>query len=280
MGIVNVTPDSFFEGGRFPSAHAAVHHAMLLLEEGADIIDVGGESTRPGARVAPGGGSTATVSAEEELRRVLPVIEGIRSRMPEALISIDTYKATVARAAVAAGAEIINDISALRWDTEMPKAAADLHCGVVLTHMRGRPEEWKSLPSLDGGVVALVCRELGEWASTAESAGIAHNRIVIDPGYGFGKILDDNYPLLARLGELQRLGFPILAGTSRKSFVGRTVSRTEDPVPVEQRLHGTMATVAASILMGAHIVRVHDVAAARETAVVCDEILRAGSEHA
>jgi dihydropteroate synthase len=275
MGVVNVTPDSFSDGGKFVTPDAAVERALRMIEEGADIIDVGGESTRPGTRVSiESNPEPAGVTAEEELRRVLPVIEAVKRRAPQAVVSVDTYKAVVARMAAAAGAEVINDISALRWDPRMAVLAAESGCGLVLMHTRGRPDEWQSLPRLGASVVDLVSRELGEWTCAAERAGVSHERIVIDPGFGFGKSFEDNYPLLACLDGLQRLGYPLLAGTSRKSFIGRTVSRTDKAVPPERRLYGTLATVAAAILKGAHIVRVHDVSAAREAAAVCDEIIR------
>jgi dihydropteroate synthase len=277
MGILNVTPDSFSDGGQFLAAGAAIEHARRMLEEGADILDIGGESTRPGVATTAGP-QEAGVTATEELRRILPVIEAVKRAVPDALISVDTYKAEVARAAVAAGAEIVNDVSGLRWDSEMPRTVAAAGCGVVLMHTRGRPEEWRGLPRLGESVVEVVSRELGEYAAAAKRAGIAHDRIVIDPGFGFGKNFEDNYPLLARLREFQHLGYPLLAGLSRKSFLGRSISRTGEPVPPELRLHASLAAVAAAILHGAHIVRVHDVAATREVAAVCDQILSCGAE--
>lgn len=270
MGILNVTPDSFSDGGRFFTREAAVERVLAMIDEGADIIDIGGESTRPGTKVSSGG-----VTAEEELRRVLPVLQTVREAVPNAVLSVDTYKAVVATEAAAAGAEIINDVSAMQWDPGMARAAAESGCGVVLMHTRGQPEEWRSLPRLGSEIVELVIHELRDSACSAEQAGIAHDRIVLDPGFGFGKNFEENYPLLARLVELHPLGYPVLSATSRKSFIGRTVSRNGEPVPPEQRLHGTMATVTASILNGAHIVRVHDVRAARETAAVADQIVNA-----
>jgi dihydropteroate synthase len=207
MGIVNVTPDSFSDGGLYLDFEKAIERALQLLDEGADIIDVGGESTRPGAKIA--------VSAEEELGRVLPVITALKKQRPEAVISIDTYKSSVARAAGAAGAEIVNDVSALRWDPLMRKTIAELKCGAVLMHMRGRPEEWRSL-SPPGDIVLLVKRELREWVEAAVLAGVRRERIALDPGFGFGKNFEQNYPLLAHFQELQSLGFPLFAGTSRK----------------------------------------------------------------
>jgi len=299
MGVVNVTPDSFSDGGQYLDRDQAVGHAERLLDEGADILDVGGESTRPGARVAPeatpkregheftraitrpgGSGASApevpdsTVSAEEELRRVLPVITRLKKQHPQAVISIDTYKASVARAAVNAGAEIVNDVSSFRWDPQMAKTVADLKCGAVLMHMRGRPEEWRTLPP-PGDIVLLVKRELKEWAEKAVLAGVRRERIVLDPGFGFGKNFDENYPLLARFSELQAAGFPLLAGTSRKSFIGHTLARAGQDAPPEARLYGTLASQVALILKGAHIIRTHDVKPAIEAARVADAILQA-----
>src|SRR5262249_23868715 len=267
MGILNVTPDSFSDGGKFLSRDHAVGHALQMLDEGADILDIGGESTRPGARVGESG-----ISAQEELGRVLPVIEDILRERPESLISVDTYKAEVARIAVNAGVEIINDVSALRWDPLMPTTVADLGCGVILMHTRGRPEEWRSLPE-SPDIVAEVKRDLRAWSQAALAAGIVRDRMVIDPGFGFGKSFEQNYPLLARLGDLNELGLPILAGTSRKSFIGRPLGHDGKDLPPEERLNGTLATVTASVLQGAHMVRVHDVKPAVEAVKVADEIL-------
>jgi len=294
MGIVNVTPDSFSDGGRFLDRDKALEHAERLLDEGADIVDVGGESTRPGVRIDAGPLSPAetsptgikkvpvatlktsapAVSAEEERRRVLPVIAALKKRHPTAVISVDTYKADVARTAVGAGAEIVNDVSGFRWDAAMSSTVAKLKCGAVLMHSRGHPEEWRTLPPA-GDIVLLVKRELKDWAEKAVLAGVRRERIVLDPGFGFGKRFEENYPLLARFGELQSAGFPLLAGTSRKSFIGRTVGRDGKDVPPEGRLYGTLATQTALILKGAHILRTHDVKAAVEAARVADAILQA-----
>src|SRR5437899_2099496 len=294
MGVVNVTPDSFSDGGKFLERDKAVEQAERLLEEGADIIDIGGESTRPGARVDPGPPQTRVgadafvrpaskasasavrppaVSTEEELMRVIPVIAELKKRNPKTLLSIDTYKSPVARAAVNAGAEIVNDVSGLRWDPQMAKTVAARKCGTVLMHMRGRPEEWRNLPPA-GDLVLLVKRELKEWAERAVLAGVRRERIVLDPGFGFGKNFDENYPLIARFEQLQATGFPLLVGTSRKSFIGRTVGAGK-VVPAEQRLYGTLATQTALILKGAHIVRTHDVKASLEAARIADAILLA-----
>ena len=266
MGIVNVTPDSFSDGGVYLDSEKATEHAIGLLNEGADIIDIGGESTRPGAKAA--------VSAEEELRRVLPVITTIKKQRPDAVISIDTYKASVARAAAAAGAEIVNDVSALRWDPQMAATIAEIKCGAVLMHMRGRPEEWRTLPP-PVDVFLLVKRELREWVEAAVVAGVRRERIALDPGFGFGKNFDQNYPLLARFQDLQSLGFPLLAGTSRKSFLGRTLARDGKDASATDRLYGNLAAHTALILKGAHILRTHDVKAAVDAARVTDAILEA-----
>jgi len=294
MGIVNVTPDSFSDGGNFLDQDKAVEHAERLLDEGADIVDIGGESTRPGARIGAGPlnpaetsptstkeapvatlkTSAPAVSVEEELKRVLPVIAALKRKHPAAVISVDTYKADVARAAAGAGAEIVNDVSGFRWDAAMSSTVAELKCGAVLMHSRGRPEEWRTLsPAAD--IVLLVKRELKDWAEKAVLAGVRRERIVLDPGFGFGKRFEENYPLLARFGELQSAGFPLLAGTSRKSFIGRTVGKDGKDVPLEGRLYGTLATQTALILKGAHILRTHDVKAAVEAARVADAILHA-----
>jgi dihydropteroate synthase len=282
MGIVNVTPDSFSDGGQFFDRDKAVAHAQRLLEEGADIVDIGGESTRPGAKVdagqaKPGEGtktSTPAVTTEEELKRVLPVIAEVKKKFPASIISVDTYKAGVARAAVNAGAEIVNDVSGLRWDPQMRKTAAELKCGVVIMHMRGRPEEWRTLPP-PGDVVLLVKRELKDWAEQAVLAGVRRERIAIDPGFGFGKSFEQNYPLFARFSDLQSAGFPLLAGPSRKSFIGRTLARNGNDATPEARLYGTLAAEVALILKGAHIIRTHDVKAALEVARIADAILQA-----
>ena len=279
MGIVNVTPDSFSDGGKFLDPRRAVDHGQKLLEEGADIIDVGGESTRPGAHVQAGtvpavASKKTAVSADEELARILPVIAELKKKHPAVLISVDTYKSSVARAAVDAGAEIVNDVSGCCWDAEMAKAIAELRCGAVLMHMRGRPEQWRSLPPPEN-VVALVKDELKAWSDAAIAAGIERTRIVLDPGFGFGKSFDENYPLMAHFDELHSLGFPLLAGTSRKSFIGRTVSGPDRNISPDARLYGTLASEVALILKGTHVIRTHDVRACVEAARIADAILNA-----
>jgi dihydropteroate synthase len=286
MGILNATPDSFSDGGLFLDSGKAIEHGLRLLDEGAGIIDVGGESTRPGASVVNSPAQPEAkekeqekaaprkiaVDAEEELRRVLPVITELKKLRPDAVISVDTYKASVARAAAAAGAEIVNDVSGLRWDPQMARTIAEIKCGAVLMHMRGRPEEWRTLPP-PGDIVLLVKRELREWVEAAVLAGVRREKIVLDPGFGFGKNFEQNYPLLSRFQELQSLGFPLLAGTSRKSFLGRMLARNGKDAPVEDRLYGNLAVHTALILKGAHLLRTHDVKAAVEAARVADAIL-------
>ena len=277
MGVVNVTPDSFSDGGRFFDPQRAVAHALQMLDEGADILDIGGESTRPGSRVLPDeSGHKPVVTEEEELRRVMPVIEGVLLARPDAIVSIDTYKSGVARRAVEAGAEIVNDVSAFQWDGAMARTCGELRCGVVLMHTRGQPGEWRKLPP-ETDITSLVMRDLANRVQAALDSGVARERIALDPGFGFGKNFEENYPLLAHFDQLQRLGFPLLAGTSRKSFVGRTIGKRrggEDSAP-DQRLYGSLAAMVASILHGAHIVRLHDVRPAVEAAAIADEVLAA-----
>lgn len=265
MGVVNVTPDSFSDGGEFLDASKATDHALRLLAEGADILDIGGESTRPGQR--------ERVTPQMETDRVQPVIEAVRRHAPQAVISIDTYRAATAKWCVDGGAEIVNDVSGLRWDPAMALALAKMKCGVVLMHIRGRPEEWHSLPPLPDPT-PLVKNELREIAELATKAGIARERIVLDPGFGFGKSFDENYPLLAQFDKLNELGFPLLSGTSRKSFIGRTLAKNGEDAPPDARLSGSLATMTAAILKGAHIVRVHDVRESVEAARVVDKIVQ------
>jgi dihydropteroate synthase len=209
------------------------------------------------------------VSEEQELERVLPVIRKVKQQRPKALVSVDTYKAGVARAAVEAGAEIVNDVSAFRWDPAMAKTVAGLKCGAVLMHMRGRPEEWRTLEPVSD-IVVLVKRELRDWADQATMAGVKRERIVLDPGFGFGKNFEQNYPLLRRFDEFHQLRYPLLAGVSRKSFIGRMLARDGKDAPVDQRLYATLASEAAVILKGAHIIRTHDVRATVEAARAAD----------
>lgn len=274
MGVVNVTPDSFSDGGLHIDAASAVVYAEQLLDQGASIIDVGGESTRPGAAVADSA-SGSGVTEDQERERVLPVIRDLKKRRPQAVISVDTYKASVARAAVELGAEVVNDISGFRWDPTMKKTLAELKVGAVLMHTRGRPEEWKKLPPI-GDAVLLVKRELRQWAEAATLAGIKRDHLVLDPGFGFGKRFEENFPLLAHFAELQQMGFPLLAGVSRKSFIGRALAQDGKDAAVEERMYGTLAAEAALILKGAHIIRTHDVRHMVEAARVVDAVVGSG----
>ncbi len=290
MGVVNVTPDSFSDGGRYLDRDAALEFALLLLRDGADIIDVGGESTRPGARVSgpqekameKGKESDSKssdsksqpkrpVTEKEELERVIPVITALKQKHPDAVVSVDTYKANVAREAVKAGAEIVNDVSGFRWDPQMKKTLAELKCGGVLMHMRGRPEEWHKLPK-PADIVLQVKRELREWADAASIAGVKRDHLVLDPGFGFGKSFEQNYPLLKRFEELHQLRYPLLVGVSRKSFIGRALAEDGKDAPLDQRLYGTLAAETTAMLRGAHIVRTHDVKPCRDAARMADAI--------
>ncbi|MBU5636501.1 dihydropteroate synthase [Geomonas sp. Red69] len=252
MGILNVTPDSFSDGGRFFSLEAAVERACELERAGADIIDIGGESTRPNA---------PAVTLQEELDRVLPVIEALKGRIT-APISIDTYKAGVAEAACAAGAEIVNDVTGLMFDPEMAAVVAAADAGVVVMHTRGMPDTMQKDTGYDD-LIADVRAYLEESIALARKAGVPEARIVIDPGLGFGKSVQGNLELIKRLEEFLPLGRPILVGPSRKSFIGAVTGR--DGV---ERVFGTAAAVAMSIVHGATIVRVHDVAAMRDVALM------------
>jgi dihydropteroate synthase len=257
MGIVNVTPDSFSDGGLFLEAEAAIEHGLQLIEEGAEIVDVGGESTRPGAE---------PVSAEEELRRVRPVIEGIASAdggRARAQISIDTSKSSVAHAALEAGATLVNDVTALRGDPRMASVVAESGAECCLMHMLGEPRTMQQEPRYDD-VVDDVKAFLLARLELAVGEGIAEERIMLDPGIGFGKTLAHNLELLRRLGELVELGRPLVIGTSRKSFLGRLAGAPEG----SQRLAGTLATNVLALERGARVFRVHDVALAREALTV------------
>ncbi len=252
MGIVNATPDSFSDGGRFLEPEAAIAHALRLAGEGADLVDVGGESTRPGADPVP---------AAEELRRVLPVVAGLRARGFALPISIDTFKGAVARAAVAAGADLVNDVTGLS-DPELGAAVAEAGVPVVLQHTRGTPRDMAAR-AVYADVAAEVAAELEQALERADAAGIPRERIILDPGIGFAKTAAQNVELMARIGELRRLGRPLLVGPSRKRFIG-AISGAE----AGDRLPGTLAAVTACVLSGVELLRVHDVAAARQAAAV------------
>ncbi|MFP5276909.1 MAG: dihydropteroate synthase [Acidobacteriota bacterium] len=273
MGVVNITPDSFSDGGCFAAPEAAVEHGLGLLREGADILDLGAESTRPGAQSA--------VSANEEQKRLLPVIEGILNAEPRAILSVDTYKAETARAVLAAGAEIVNDVSGFTWDAELAKVCARNGAGVVLMHTRGRPEEWRTQPRLAPTALMRMVRDgLAASLETARAAGIPLDAIVLDPGYGFGKRLEENYALLARQAELLHLGRPLLAGLSRKSFLGHTLAPlfAGEPAPPRARENASLAALTAAILNGASIVRVHEVRPAAEAARIADALRAAHAD--
>jgi dihydropteroate synthase len=275
MGVVNITPDSFSDGGLSFAPDDAIARALQCLDEGADILDLGGESTRPGSRA---GGDDAAVSAEEEQARLLPVLEGVLKARPEAVISADTYKSATARAALDAGAEIVNDVSGFTWDAEMPRVCAEFHAGVVLMHTRGRPDEWRTQERLaPDAVLSMVRYGLAASLEIARRAGIAQDAVVLDPGYGFGKRFGENYSLLARQNELLALGRPLLAGLSRKSFLGRTLASLHGGMtaPVDARENASLAAMVAAILHGASIVRVHAVRPAVEAARIADAVMQA-----
>jgi dihydropteroate synthase len=262
MGIVNVTPDSFSDGGMFEDADAAVKHGLRLLEDGADLLDVGGESTRPGSD---------PVSAEEERARVLPVIDGLRREAPEAVLSVDTRKAAVARDGLAAGADVVNDIGA-GADPEMFGVVSATGAGIVLMHMKGEPKTMQADPRYDD-VVVEVRGFLAERIEAAVAAGIGRDHLCIDPGIGFGKRLQHNLELLRAIGTFEDLGVPVLAGVSRKRFIGE-LSGVDDPA---ERLEGTLAAVTWCAANGVDVVRVHDVAESVRALAVVDAIARGGS---
>lgn len=259
MGVLNVTPDSFSDGGRFFSFDQAIAHAEQMISEGADIIDVGGESTRPGSEF---------VSEEEELRRVIPVIEQLASET-SVPISIDTTKSAVARAALQAGAEIVNDISGLRFEPALANEVANARAGLVLMHSRGTPKDMQKLPWAED-IMTEVIKGLSDSVAIAERHGVAREAIVIDPGIGFGKTVAQNCELIANLDQIARAfpDLPIMIGTSRKSFIGKLL----DGAPADERLYGTIASVVASVLEGAHIIRVHDVRAASDAIRVAEAV--------
>ncbi|MBI1738845.1 MAG: dihydropteroate synthase [Acidobacteria bacterium] len=264
MGVLNVTPDSFSDGGKYFTVDAAVMQALEIEKVGADILDIGGESTRPGSE---------GVTDAEELQRVLPVIERLRGKL-KIPISIDTQKAAVAEAAVKAGAEIINDVSALRTDPEIASVARRHRLPLILMHMRGEPRTMQKQP-FARDVMRDVRSGLHAALGRARKAGIQKLQIILDPGIGFGKSYKQNCELLARLPELARLGYPLMVGTSRKAFIGAILGSAKNPLPAKDRLWGTAATVVASILGGAHIVRVHDVAEMAQVARVADAVVNA-----
>jgi dihydropteroate synthase len=262
MGVLNVTPDSFSDGGRFLGVKDAVRHALAIERDGAELIDIGAESTRPGAR---------EISATEELARLLPVLEALGGKL-NIPISVDTQKAAVAEAALRAGAEILNDISGLRSDPRLAEVAAKYGAPLILMHLRGTPRTMQKRP-FARDVVKDVVSGLRKSIAVAQKYGVQRSQIAVDPGIGFGKSFEQNYELLAKLSELAKLGYPLVVGTSRKGFLGTTLAKNRKPASLRERIWGTAATVAASILNGAHIVRVHDVREMKQVAVVADSLI-------
>jgi dihydropteroate synthase len=259
MGILNITPDSFSDGGRFFDPDSAIHRGIQMAEDGADIIDIGGESARPGAD---------PITIEEELRRTIPVIE-ILSKKIRIPISIDTYKAEVAKSALDAGAEIVNDISGLRYDPGMPKVVAEYKAPVVIMHMKGTPKDMQKAPVYDA-LIPEIMDYLREGIRIAMEAGIPEDKIIVDPGIGFGKRFEHNLEIIHNLCEFSLLEKPLLVGPSRKGFIGKILG----DVPPGERFEGTAAAVAISIFNGAHIIRVHDVKEMAKVAAVADAIKR------
>ncbi len=258
LGVLNVTPDSFSDGGKYQDPDRAFAHALEMEEQGADIIDVGAESTRPGA---------APISAAEELRRLIQVLKRLRGHLTIP-ISVDTYKAEVAERALEHGAEIINDPTGLTFEPHLARTVANQDAGLILNHMRGRPETWAKLPPLPD-VMGTIVRDLEATVNRARHEGIERSRMVVDPGLGFGKRKEQNSAILARLRELGHLDLPIMTGPSRKSFLALPTER--------ETLFATAAAVTAAILGGAHLVRVHDVKEMRAAAAAADELLRQGA---
>ena len=263
MGVLNITPDSFSDGGDYLDSSAAVARGFQLQNDGADVLDVGGESTRPGA---------APVSTEEELRRILPVIQALRGKL-RIPMSVDTRNASVAEAALAAGAEIINDVSGLRNDPRLGQVVRRAHAAVILMHMRGTPQTMQRGP-FARDIIRDVASGLRQALARAKRAGIPRGKLLLDPGIGFGKSHEQNFEILARLPEFARLGCPLVIGTSRKAFLGKALAKPgEAAAPPGERLLGTASTVTAAILGGAHIVRVHDVAEMARVARVADAVV-------
>jgi dihydropteroate synthase len=258
MGILNITPDSFSDGGFYNSTELAVKRASQLILDGADILDIGGESTRPGA---------SQISIKEELNRIIPVIKEIRKRYKDILISVDTYKSEVAKQSIASGASIINDISGLVLDKKMAGVAASLDVPVVLMHLKGTPQNMQVNPTYKN-LISEIKDFLIKQANYAKKEGVKPKNIIIDPGIGFGKTVKNNFEILARLKEFANTGYPVLVGPSRKSFIGKTLN-----LPVDKRLEGTAASIAISIINGAKIVRVHDVSEMKKVCKIVDKTL-------
>jgi len=259
MGVLNVTPDSFSDAGNYFEVKKAIEHAIAIERAGADFLDIGGESTRPGSE---------EISAAEELERILPVLEGLQGRL-KIPVSVDTRRSTVAELAICAGAQLINDVSGLKSDARMAQVAAKHGVPIILMHMRGQPRTMQRGPFAKN-VMKDVIAGLRDSVATARKAGVARSQIILDPGIGFGKSYAQNYELIEKLPQLAALGFPLLVGTSRKGFLGATLARAGKAAPTEDRIWGTAATVTAGIFGGAHIVRVHDVAEMVQISRVAD----------
>ena len=260
MGVLNVTPDSFSDGGQFNEINSAILHVDKMIKNGADIIDIGGESTKPGSE---------PVSANEESKRIVPVIKSIKSEYKDVLISVDTYKSSVAKKAIEAGADFVNDISGLTFDDEMVSLLAQRNIPVVIMHINGKPKTMQK-NILYSDLVSDIKRFFNKQCNHAINSGIKESNIMIDPGIGFGKTFDHNFTLLKRLKEFEDLGFPILIGPSRKAFIGDVLN-----LPSNERVEGTIATIVAGILNGANIIRVHDVKEIKRAAIITEEILKA-----
>lgn len=257
MGILNMTPDSFSDGGQFKSHDKAIDHALKMVEEGANIIDIGGESTRPGAEA---------VQLEKELSRTVPIIEAIRLKS-DCLISIDTYKSKVAKAALDAGADMVNDISGLTFDHNMASLVAERNVPVIIMHIKGKPGDMQKNPNYDN-LIKEVKAFFEVQIAIAKRAGIDSGNIILDPGIGFGKRLEDNFEIIRELGQISTMGYPVLLGPSRKSFIGFTLD-----LPIEERIEGTLASITAGVINGARIVRVHDIRATRRTLTITEKIM-------
>lgn len=257
MGILNMTPDSFSDGGQFKYHDQAIDYALEMVKEGASIIDIGGESTRPGAKA---------VQLEEELMRTIPIIEAIRLKS-DCLISIDTYKSKVAKAALDAGADMVNDISGLTFDHNMAALAAERNVPVIIMHIKGKPGDMQKNPNYDN-LIKEIKAFFEVQIAIAKRAGIDSGNIILDPGIGFGKLLEDNFEIIRELGQISTMGYPVLLGPSRKSFIGFALD-----LPIEERMEGTLASITAGVINGAKIVRVHDIRATRRTLTITEKIM-------
>ena len=256
MGILNLTPDSFSDGGQYNSIQKALDHTMSMIEAGADIIDIGGESTRPGSK---------PISFVEEIERTIPVIEEIR-KISDCTISIDSYKSEVVEAALNVNANIVNDISGLTYDNKMAKLISDKKSPLILMHMKGKPLDMQKNPIYDD-LISEICNFFSNQIFFANSAGIDSSKIILDPGIGFGKRIEDNFEIIRELKQIRAMGFPVLIGPSRKSFIGDTLN-----LPTDDRIEGTMATITAGLLNGANIVRVHDIKETLRTVSIAERI--------